>query len=496
MTTPKEVVFCLLLALVGATKRTFPPDFKFGVGTSAYQIEGAWNVSDKTESIWDRLTHSNPGAIVDRSHGDVACDSYHQWQRDIDMAVELGVHFYRFSISWPRILPTGFPNKISKDGKNYYNNLINGLLAKGIEPVVTIYHWDLPQRLQDLGGWTNPLIVDWLGDYAKVLYSLYADRVKTWVTINEPTLICDMAYAGIGFAPMIVDFDIARFLCTKNVLMAHAKAWRIYDEEFRPNYNGKISLSNHVIWYEPMEGETEETADLARAMGEGRYSHPIYSKEGGWPPILEQKMAEASRKEGYWTSRLPALTTEEIEFMRGTFDYYGLNHYTSLLVRRQRPDDVLHFMSGSEEMGVVLEYSPKWGNTSSEWLKSNPEGLRKLLVYIRDTYGDIPIIITENGCASSHSLEDYNRVDYHEKYMEQMLLAINEDKVNVLAYTAWSLMDNFEWNDGYNSRFGLYEVDFEDPLRPRTPRRSAQFYADVIKSNSLDVAQKYRNDEL
>ncbi|KAL4713888.1 hypothetical protein ACJJTC_015542 [Scirpophaga incertulas] len=466
----------------------FPPGFQFGVGSSSYQVEGGWNVSDKAESIWDRYILENPDGIRNRSTGKMACNSYRLWQRDIDMVAEMGLDFYRFSISWPRILPTGFSNRISEDGKNYYNNLINGLLEKGIQPVVTIYHWDLPQRLQNLGGWTNPLIADWFVDYARVLFTLYGDRVKTWHTINEPWIICDFGY--VFLPPAISDYAVGRLLCNKHVLLAHAKAWRLYDTEFRPKYNGQIAIVNQLTWIEPAGQGDEDIAELAFQDTIGRYTYPIFSKEGGWPQRIQKIIAKKSKEEGYDFSRLPDFTQEEVELIRGTYDFFGMNHYTSRIVRKRRNDETIHtyILQGSRELEIVFETRPEWKNTSSVWFKEFPQGFRRILQWVKRSFGDIKIYVTENGYASdSSSLEDYNRISYLRSYLEQMLLAIKEDGINVLGYTVWTLMDNFEWIDGYHSKFGLYYVNFECPNRTRTPRLSAKYYASVAKSHSLNI---------
>ncbi|XP_075985451.1 myrosinase 1-like [Anticarsia gemmatalis] len=339
----------------------FPEWFKFGAASAAYQVEGAWNVSDKGENIWDRLLHKRPEVAVGGANGDVACDSYHLWRRDIEMAEELGLDVYRFSISWTRLLPNGFANYISEDGKRYYNNLIDGLLEKGIEPVVTIYHFDLPQIFQDLGGWANPLISDWFADYARVVFTLYADRVKTWITINEPFATCDMGY-DLQHGPYISDKKIGKYLCNKYSLISHAKAYRIYDEEFRPKYKGKLSLAQIFIWYDPATPEDAELTDLMLEYWEGRYSYPIFSKEGGWPPNIEKYLADKAKKEGYPYPRLPPFTAEEIELVRGTHDYYALNHYSSRLIRKARPGEKIGVYPyfGAEELGVQIENDPSF----------------------------------------------------------------------------------------------------------------------------------------
>ncbi|XP_072948366.1 myrosinase 1-like [Epargyreus clarus] len=438
--------------------------------------------------MWDRLIHTQPWTIAGGETGDVACDSYHQWHRDVQMVHEMGLKFYRFSISWPRLLPNAFPTKISESGKKYYNNLINALLDKGIEPIVTLYHWDLPQKLQDLGGWTNPLITDWFADYATVVFSLFADRVTTWITINEPNMMCDLNYNLARFAPMILEPEMAGLLCNKHVLVAHAKAWRIYDKLYKPTYHGKMSIANQVMWIAPKTADDEEIAEFARQGCNGLYSHAIYSKEGGWPPSIEKAMARYSKKAGYARSKLPAFTKEEILLVRGAYDFYGINYYTARLARRTLPgeDPGVWFVTGYPEFNITLEIDPKWKVVGHAAAPSYPEGLRKNIAWLRKQYGDLDFFITENGCGTP-DFYDHQRMEYIHDHLEQVLLSIHEDGANITAYTYWTLMDNFEWLNAYTIKFGLYEVDFADPKRIRTPRASAHYYSRIISENSLDV---------
>ncbi|KAJ0171321.1 hypothetical protein K1T71_012871 [Dendrolimus kikuchii] len=485
MLPQRTVVLSILSTVAWSFEMKFPPSFKFGAASSSYQIEGGWNASDKTPNIWDKFTHDNPNIIKNGDNGDVACDSYNLWERDIEMASELGLQFYRFSISWTRLLPNGYPNCVSENGIRYYDNLINGLLEKGIEPIVTIYHWELPQRFQDLGGWTNSLVSDWLADYARVVFSLYSDRVKTWITVNEPSILCDFAYNTGLMAPGITDPEHAVYLCTKNTLIAHAKAWRIYDREFKPRFHGRVSVSHHIVWF---EGKDEELTELVHEYSNARFTHPIYTEVGGWPRMFEKYMAEKSRNQGYTKSRLPEFTEEEIELCKGTYDFFGLNFYVARLVRLAKPGEQLGpFPIGDiPELDVKLEVSPDWGQTKSLIRSVYPESIRHMLNWIKENCGDVDILVTENGYGTSTTgLDDHFRVQYYRDYMEQVLLAIKEDGVNVIGYTAWTLMDNFEWSEGYTVKYGLYEVNFTSPQRTRTPRASAHFYKTVIANRSL-----------
>lgn len=222
-----------------------------------------FHFTGKSPNIWDHITHKNPCVTADCQNADIADDSYHQYQRDVEMLRELGVDSYRFSIAWTRILPSGFPDKINQAGVDYYNNLINELLKYNIEPMVTLYHWDLPQKLQEMGGWTNPHIVDWYSDYARIAFELFGDRVKLWITINEPKEICHNGYGDTTMAPQLNIQGYAEYLCAKNLLVAHATAYHIYDKEFRSTQQGTIGITLSASWIEP---ETEAEVSIAEEM--------------------------------------------------------------------------------------------------------------------------------------------------------------------------------------------------------------------------------------
>lgn len=220
-------------------------------------------LTGKAENIWDHMTHTNPCVILDCSNADTAANSYHLYKRDVEMMRELGIDFYRFSLSWPRILPTSFPDRINEAGVQYYNNLIDEMIKYDIEPMATLYHWDLPQKLQDLGGWTNPYIVDWFGDYARTVFELFGDRVKLWITINEPYQVCNQGYGDRAKAPRVNSSGVGEYICTKNLLLAHARAYHIYNQEFRPKFGGSIFIAYSAVWYEPLDENHKEAASDA-----------------------------------------------------------------------------------------------------------------------------------------------------------------------------------------------------------------------------------------
>ncbi|OWR53561.1 seminal fluid protein HACP047 [Danaus plexippus plexippus] len=380
--------------------------------------------SGKGPSVWDDYVHENRVKIKDNSNGDVAADSYHLWKEDIKITKELGLHFYRFSINWPRILPTGFSNKINKAGVKYYNELIDGLVSAGVEPVVTLYHWETPIIIHKLGGWTNPLIVKWFAHYARIVFSLFGDRVKTWITINEANVQCDYFYNSGIFITAKEDV-FAPFLCNKHILMAHAHAYRIYEKEFKPKYGGSVSLANNFLWLDPYISNHEELAELGREHAIGRYSHPIYSKKGGWPPLLEKVLLEYSLKQGYKESRLPTFTKQEKEFVRGTADFYGVNYYTSNLIRPIKPgeDPGYFFITGVPELNAILVHPNNTWYGALDILPVYPLGLRRSLSWLKKSYGDIDILITECGFSTAgYDLKDYKRTNFYRDHLEQAIV--------------------------------------------------------------------------
>lgn len=473
--------FCVGPSVCGFQK---PAGFKFGVATAAYQIEGGWNASGKGESIWDRFTHTRNDKIEDHSTGDVACDSYHLWKEDIKMIKDLGVDFYRFSLSWTRILPTGFSNKINPDGVNYYNNLINALIENGIEPMVTLYHWDLPQPLQDLGGWTNFLIADYFADFAKLAYQLFGDRVKSWITINEPTSICVNVYEDNLNAPDVKMPGIGTYLCDKTILLAHAKAYHVYQKEFKNTQNGLVGITIDSIWAEPKTKNQSdiEAADREMQMSFGCYAHPIFSKGGDYPEIMTTTIAQLSAKQNFSRSRLPPLSADEIEMVKGSADFLGLNNYNTWLVSSKERN--ISEISFYVDKGTFLDKDPKWPDPLI-----TPWGFRKLINWVKDQYNNPLVYITENGIGQTTvSLNDTRRIKFLKENIEAVFDAANIDRCNVTKYTVWSIMDNMEWYQGYTKKFGLYQVDFEDPKRTRVPRKSAEFYKNVISgTNKKDL---------
>uniref|UniRef100_A0A1B6D5W8 beta-glucosidase n=2 Tax=Clastoptera arizonana TaxID=38151 RepID=A0A1B6D5W8_9HEMI len=457
--------------------------FLFGTASASYQVEGAWNANGKGENIWDRLVHTKPETVVDKDTGDVACDSYHKYKEDVQLIKYIGFDFYRFSISWSRVLPTGEDNVINQDGISYYNNLINELLENGIQPLVTLYHWDLPQPLQDLGGWLNPLMAEYFECYARVIFSHFGDRVKWWITINEPSEIIS-GYSNAGYAPYLDLHGTGDYLAAHTLIRAHAKAYHLYDKEFRKSQNGKVSITINSMWNEPLTPTSRDKDACERAMQFelGLFGHPIYSKKGDYPEIVREVVDKNSADEKRSRSRLPSFTSEEIKEIRGTFDFFGLNHYTSRYVTPGLEGPIPSLIRDS---GVIKSCDPNWPTAKSSWLKVVPWGFRKLLQWIKEEYDNPPVLITENGFSSSKAPNDTDRISYHFDYLTEMSLAIKEDQCNVIGYTVWSILDNFEWMRGYSERFGLYYVDFTNQDRPRIPKQSVEFFKSLCQTRTI-----------
>ncbi|KAH0950518.1 hypothetical protein HN011_001108, partial [Eciton burchellii] len=469
---------------------SFPKNFLLGVSTSAYQIEGGWNASGKGESVWDRWIHNHPNAAIDGSNGDVACDSFHKYKEDVQLLKDIGVDFYRFSISWTRILPTGYPNVINQKGLDYYKNLINELLENGIQPFVTLYHWDHPEVFERMGGWTNEMMVDWISDYARVIFRELGSKIKYFVTINEPTIICTMAYASNTIAPGKNLGDYGKFLCMHNILKAHARIYHIYDTEFRKQQNGQIGL------VAPCEGAFAKTpndtaaVDLDFQFTCGWATHPIFSETGDYPEVMKTRIAENSKLNGLPRSVLPEFSPEWLQYIKGAADFFGLNHYSSSMVEMvPRAEGELWY----ENSGVKESVDPSWPSSASKWLKVVPQGFRQLLNKISTEYNNPPVFVLENGFSDKCCVSDRSRISFLHSYMASMLSAIFEDGCNVKSYSVWSFLDNFEWSRGYQEHFGLVKVNFTDPNRTRTPKWSMNWYKNVIRTRTLNSSFDFPN---
>ncbi|KAG4078231.1 hypothetical protein HA402_011303 [Bradysia odoriphaga] len=408
-------------------EQRFPDDFIWGAASSAYQIEGAWNVDGKGESIWDHVCHTDPTKIIDQTNGDTTANSYELYKEDVRALKNTGFKFYRFSVSWPRILPNGSHTKINDLGLQYYDNLINELLANGIQPIVTMFHWDLPQALQDFGGMLNPVIVDYFVQYAKLLIEHFGDRVKIWNTFNEPNIFCEYGYGRKLHAPFVNSDGVGPYLCNYHVLLANAKVYRMYHEHYNIDKIGKIGLVIQSHFYYPKDSKKPEDVEAANRMIEfwlGQYSHPIFSKTGGYPKLMVDVIRKNSLAEGLSGSRLPSL------LMRPRLEIFQSHPFCT-------------------DANVFTTQDENWPVAASSWLRSIPDGLRKLLNWIKKEYDNPPLMITENGWSDHGEIEDIGRERYLKGHLKAIQDAILEDGCNVIGHMTWSIIDNFEWTFGY-----------------------------------------------
>ncbi|NXC05302.1 LPH hydrolase, partial [Orthonyx spaldingii] len=470
---------------------TFPEDFTWGVSSSAYQIEGGWDADGKGPSIWDNFTHV-PGNIKNDDTGDIACDSYNRVEEDIYLLRALGVKNYRFSLSWPRIFPTGRNNSINSHGVDYYNRLIDGLVANNITPIVTLYHWDLPQALQDIGGWENNELIDLFDSFADFCFQTFGDRVKFWITFNEPNIIAWMGYGLGAFPPNVKDPGSAPYRVAHILLKAHARVYHTYDDKYRASQAGVIALCPYVTWAEPKtpsDPRDIEAADRYLQFWMGWFTHPIF-KNGDYPEVMKWKVGNRSELQDLPSSRLPVFTAEEREYIRGTADVFCFNTYTSKIVTHSTTRLKPFSYEYDQEVSIAVDSS--WPSSGLAGHRPVAWGMRRLLNWIKEEYGNPPIYIIENGVAIKAKLDvdDNARIFYYKTYIDEALKAYKIDGVNLKGYNAWSLMDNFEWLNGYEPRFGLHHIDFDNPNRPRTPKRSAVYYAEIIRNNGIPLPKE------
>ncbi|XP_050301607.1 myrosinase 1-like [Anthonomus grandis grandis] len=465
---------------------TFPSTFKFGAGTAAYQIEGGWNEDGKSRSWWDWFTNNYP-QYCNNATGNIACDSYHKYKEDVAAMKAIGLEFYRFSLSWSRILPKGFSYSVNQAGVDYYNNLIDELKAAGIEPLVTIYHWDTPMALEYLGTtWTSPKMVDQFVAFADLAFSLFGDRVKLWATINEPKSFCQ-GIPGYFLTYIFPELPMGtlEYLCGHHVLLAHAKTYRLYQEKYKSTQNGRISITLDLNYNMPLTNSTEdiEAAERRNLFEFGWFAHPLYY--GDYPQIMKTVIANNSAKQNFTASRLPKFSCTEKLMIKGSYDLFMVNSYTGTQVTLKEYNNEPSYINDEQTSGTQPDH---WLSTAVSNLKVYPEGIRYVLKYIKESYGNPEIMITENGYSdTTGNVNDTLRIEFIRETLGNIRLAICEDGVNVTRYTYWSLLDNLEWARGYGVKFGLVQIDFDSENRTRTLKRSAYYYKNVIQNRYINV---------
>ncbi|MFN8620353.1 MAG: GH1 family beta-glucosidase [Chloroflexota bacterium] len=453
-----------------AAEIRFPPGFIWGSGTSSYQVEGAIDEDGRGPSIWDTFS-ARPGAVLGGDTGDIAADQYHRWPEDIALLQRLGHRMYRFSVAWPRIQPAG-RGAPEQRGLDHYRRLVDGLLEAGIEPNITLYHWDLPQALQDAGGWPGRDIADRFADYAAIVYEALHDRVGWWATINEPWCVSLLSHAAGVHAPG--EQDAGRALrAIHHVLLAHGRgiaAMRAIDASPRLG----IVLNPAPVVATP--GAEGPAIDAGIAVVDG-YRNRVWLDpllRGQYPGDL---LSIAERFGG-----LP-VEVGDLAAIAAPLDWLGVNYYHDIILGPAAADDILQ-----PGAGPVEEAPPPGERTSMGW-PITPTGLTDLLLRIRRDWPNVPpIVVSENGAAwddpiaPDGTIDDARRV----RYLHDHLAAIGDAiaaGVDVRGYLVWSLLDNFEWAWGYRERFGIVHVDYSTQVR--TPRRSAWWLRDVIVENAL-----------
>jgi beta-glucosidase len=481
-----RATLCLLLAVVNC-------EFLWGTATAAYQIEGAYQTDGRGETVWDVFSHT-AGKTANSDTGDVADDHYHKFAEDIALMAQMGIKSYRFSISWTRILLNGADvHAVNPKGIEFYNMILDTLEVHNIVPFVTLFHWDTPSDLENrFGGWLNQTMENYFAAYADVCFNAFGGRVKHWLTINEPMTVALNGYLSGEHAPgrcsdrsVCDEGDSATepYIVAHNMLLAHARAVHTLRSKYA-HQKAQIGMAVNTDFAYPFSNTTEDLAAAERDLvfQAGWFSDPTHF--GDYPALMKELVG----------ARLPTFTATQKKMLKGSVDFYALNHYSSRYYADCNAscqaaatsagwfDDqnaiVSNVNSDGEAIGPVAE---------SSWLNVVPRGIRDVLLWLSDRYGSPDIYITENGVdapgesalALEEALNDTFRVDFYRDYLDNVLQAMAKG-VLVKGFFAWSFMDNFEWADGYNCRFGLHYVDYQDPALPRYAKKSAQWYKQFI----------------
>ncbi len=454
----------------------FPPGFAWGAATAAYQIEGAATADGRGPSVWDTFSHV-PGNVRGGDTGDIACDSYHRYEQDVKLMAGLGLTGYRFSISWPRVQPGGRGAMNSK-GLDYYKALLDSLGEHGISAAATLYHWDLPQELQDEGGWAVRTTAQRFADYAAAVAESLGDRVERWITINEPQVVASHGYRSGEHAPGVRDPGAAA-AATHHLLLGHGLATRALRELLSDGAQIGITLDLHPV--QVLGGIRSDALDRARVTSDadmnGLYLTPVL--HGSYPAHARAELLPPDE----------LVADGDLETISAPIDFLGVNYYSSAYLRAGDPADLRQNESVAR-CGVpgVVEYRPEWlERTAMGWLV-DAGGLYDLLMRLSKDAPGLPLYITENGCAAEDyvnpegAVHDPDRVRYLHQHLRAAARAI-DDGASLAGYYVWSLLDNFEWGWGYQKRFGIVFVDFG--TQRRIPKSSARFYSDVARANAV-----------
>ncbi|NGM14610.1 GH1 family beta-glucosidase [Verrucosispora sp. WMMA2044] len=455
------------------TELRFPDNFLWGAATAAYQIEGAARDDGRGPSIWDTFSRT-PGKVHAGHTGDVACDHYHRYADDVALMAELGLQAYRFSVSWPRIQPDG-SGPVNPRGLDFYDRLTDALLGRGIDPIVTLYHWDLPQTLQDRGGWTSRDTAEHFATYASAVYARLGDRVGTWTTLNEPWCSAYLGYGNGVHAPGVQDPGAA-FSAVHHLLLAHGLAV----QALRAAGAGRVGVTLNPADVRPADPNSAADAAAVRLV-DGLHNRIFFDPllVGGYPDDVREHVARFVE---------PTFVRDEDEkIIAAPIDLLGINYYAPTYVAG-RPDGAGGGGAYPGTEGQVQFLAPVGPLTDMGWM-IEPAGLTRLLERIATDYPAVPLLITENGAAfpdktadPTTPLQDSDRVAYLDGHLRAAHEAIARG-VDLRGYLVWSLLDNFEWAEGYRKRFGIVHVDYL--TQRRTPKSSARWYQEVISRNGL-----------
>ncbi|MDC7232630.1 MAG: GH1 family beta-glucosidase [Spirochaetales bacterium] len=441
----------------------FPADFTWGSATASYQIEGAWQEDGRSECTWDRFCR-RPGKVIGGDTGNNACDHYHLYKEDVALMKELGLKNYRLSTAWPRIIPDG-EGAVNQKGLDFYSRLVDELLGAGIEPLITLFHWDLPQVLQDkYGGWKSRKTADLFADYADVVSRHLGDRVKRWATINEILCFTTLAHRDDVHAPGGAEgMDVAN-QATHHALVGHGLATRVLRKNVPGAIIGLVD-NNDASW--PVL-DTPEHKKAARKAWKDRNAQRLF-------PIMTGEYDEEAYVREF--GKLPEYTAEDMKIISEPTDYFGINYYSAAPAR-----------AADNAAGYELVEVPKaYPRTDMGW-PVTPDALYWNLMYMKDFFPEMPVYITENGMAAADSISedgrvyDYDRIEYLRSHLRSCHRAI-EDGANLKGYYLWSLMDNFEWAWGYGKRFGMIRVEYD--TQKRIPKESARYYSQVMAENRV-----------
>lgn len=456
-------------------KIIFPQDFLWGTATSSYQIEGAWDQDGKGESIWDRFSHT-PGNVQNGDHGDIACDHYHRWPEDIQLMKDLGLHAYRFSISWPRIFPAG-RGQVNQAGLDFYSRLVDGLLEAGILPFATLYHWDLPQALHDEGGWGVRSTAEAFVEYAVQVSRYLGDRVKHWITHNEPAVVVYNGHLNGEHAPGIKDRRTA-VLASHHVLLSHGWAVPVIRQNIP---SAEVGITLNINWNTPASRSQVDYDAYRRGEGEWYrwFLDPLYGRH--YPADI---VADLQDQAVFPDGSLSFVEEGDLEAIAAPTDFIGLNYYRRHVVRN-------HLVPEEENEPQTVFPAPDndtdW--TEMDW-ENYPDGLFSVLNWLHFEYRVPKIYITENGCSYSDGPDEEGRIrdERRIEYLRTHFAAAHHSLsigVPLAGYFAWSFLDNFEWAHGYSQRFGIVWVDFQ--TQARILKDSAHWYKRVIAESGFEI---------